>query len=148
MQENDEVNLHTSFNFSTKSMENIFVAAEPFLKLAKFVGFFPKSFTGPARKGNLKTSRTGLFATLCLFTLLLTVNISNVLNHGFMEVLSVHSKIFHSSWLPSVIFENVFMFVLFSFQLCIRDVIVKFLKDLATVDENVCNRYIFWLFLN
>lgn len=107
------------------------------MDLTRFVGLFPMSFAGAPKNGKLKVSWLGIATSTFLLSLLLSVNLINILNEEFLTVLSVDSKIFRASWIPSVICENLALLCLFALQLSKRQNILKFLKEIALVDEHV-----------
>jgi hypothetical protein len=114
-------------------MENIFTAYQPFIVFFKFLGLFPLSFDGPARKGNLKFKWKNIFSS-CTTILFYTFVFGFILTN---RKVTVDSKILYYGWsLPSLL-ESFFQLVLVLNQLKDAKKIVLFLKKLQAVDEKV-----------
>jgi hypothetical protein len=114
-------------------MENIFTVAKPFLTFAKFLGIFPMSFEGPARKGFLKVHWEDLILSavciaLSVFSFLVSMASNNFFG-GFVE-----SKISSQGWNVTLKLSNITMLWLLFYQFWKRKNIVEFLNLIQNFD--------------
>lgn len=115
-------------------MENIYTSAKPFVTFANYSGLFPLSFEGSAAKGILNLRKINLvFVCASLFTLICFIAI-NVVNKSFVVN---NSALLVEAWNICVIAELLSFLYLFVYQNCKRDSVVKFLKEIHEVDEDV-----------
>lgn len=118
---------------SIMTIENVFTAYQPLLVFSKFLGFFPMSFVGPVRKGNLKFRWINIIPT-CFIVLLYTLILFYILTNQFVDI---NSKILYYGWTLPYLVECLFQLL---FALChIKDAkkIKFFLRKLQIVDEMV-----------
>jgi hypothetical protein len=115
------------------TIENVFTAYQPLLVFSKFLGFFPMSFVGPVRKGNLKFRWINIIPT-CFIVLLYTLILFYILTNQFVDI---NSKILYYGWTLPYFLESLFQLI---FALCqIKDAnkITFFLRKVQFADEMV-----------
>lgn len=118
-------------------MENIFTAAQPFYLLSKVMGLFPMSFEGPIEKGNFKVKWHDVIYSL--FSL--TVPISLIAFNLLAEVTQVSSSALLSDiWVIHSITGVSLLILQFSYQVCKRKEILRFLEAVNEFDEKVGGR--------
>jgi hypothetical protein len=121
-------------------LENFFTSVEPFLVFAKFLGFFPMSFDGPARNGKFKVKFFNIFATSCFTLISALILFLNITNGAFV---TTDSRLLYYGWVLPSISEMFFQLGLFIKQVNQRADVVNFLKQLNSVDEKVLTFVLF-----
>jgi hypothetical protein len=117
-------------------MENIFTVAKPFLTFGSFIGVFPMSFEGPARKGFLKCHWKDLIMTsICLSLLVVSLYVSMCMGHVFESF--IDSKISSQGWNVIMNLTNSVGLCVFFYQLWKRKNIVRFLNLILNFDMQV-----------
>lgn len=116
------------------NMENVYTVSKTFLTTIKFLGFFPLSFEGPARKGFLKVKWYNFINVSCLiaFSIFISVLLSKRLFFVFND-----SSFIDEIWNSLMRLENFSYFGLFTYQMFRIKNTVKFLKLLYSFDEIV-----------
>lgn len=118
-------------------MENIFTSSKSFLTYAKFLGFLPVTFIGPAREGLFKISWPGLFASCCtLLILIFGVKLNARSEETYKSVstfMDTACKIVINTELSS------FTFLLF-YQIHLRKKVENFLRLLDKYDQDVSGK--------
>lgn len=115
-------------------MDNIYTAAEPFMKLGKFFGHFPLNFDGPARKGFFKTKWQGVVCSFVIASILITLNVLNSLKRT--TVMS-KSLIITNGWLIAADIVFYSQLALLAYQIYRRNFVATFLKQIHDIDEAV-----------
>jgi hypothetical protein len=115
-------------------MENIFTAAEPFLVFGQIIGFFPKSFCGPAREGVFAVKWYNVLTSTCLFSLLIFNVVINIQTQAFTPV--IHSLLEYG-WVSATIFEVNMQLCVYLVQLARSKNFFLLLQELHAADEKV-----------
>lgn len=114
-------------------MENCFDSAGPLLRVGNFIGFFPMSFRSALKKGNLKVCWFGVARSCCLVSILILVNVANIINGTTKSNLLILSTV----WKVLFAFQHVTHFMILTYQLLKRENIVEFLTKLVECDVKV-----------
>lgn len=120
-------------------MENIFTVAKPFLVFARFLGLFPLSFEGPARKGILRVKLVNIAITICTMILIFVTVVSLFFNASNTKS---NSTILSQAWSCAICFEYFSHLCLVVYQFLKRKDVLKFLQQIEKVDDQVgtnCN---------
>lgn len=115
-------------------MDNCFTAAEPFLRFANFIGLFPMSFRGPARKGSLKAKWKDFIPTFCLCLLLIITIAVSLIKKSFVKSNSI---LLVYGWKISNCTIYISMLMLAGYQAWKTKNVLKFLKQVDDADTKV-----------
>lgn len=115
-------------------MENFYTSVKSFLFFAKLLGIFPMSFEGPARKGLLKVKWQNVFISFCL--VLVTVSLFTM-RFSFDLTFAKNSEILAKAWDIMTDVEILSYFLLFCYQIFKRKNILKFMKTIQSIDDEV-----------
>lgn len=116
-------------------MENIFTASKPFINFATFLGLFPMSFEGPARKRILKLSFFGVLLSCCSLLLLVYITVSNLASEDHY---STKASVFFDDTRIFLITAELLSYIFFLInQLCKRKSILRFLELIHEFDVEV-----------
>lgn len=123
--------------YSRQPMENIFTTAKPFLSFARILGLFPFAFKGPARKGFLTLSWSGVISSCCLVLALSLFIVFNFLSNQNAPANHWAKQRLEKAWTYSVRLELFSYFCLFFYQIYNHKRILRFLTLIEELDENV-----------
>lgn len=115
-------------------MDNVYTTVRPFYCVLKFLGGFPMSFEGPARKGIFKQKLCDVLnpcIAACTFFLIFGMVFSRD------DTIYSPSEILMRAWIFSLIFCLLMDFIAFCYQIAKRNSIVKFLKQIDVIDKKV-----------
>lgn len=115
-------------------MDNVYTSFELLLRITNFVGFFPISFNGPARRGILETSCADCIIAAVVVIVNSVLVFFILANNAFV---SLDSKILHYGWAVILMSEYIFIFLLHFLYLFRAKNFVKFLHKLNWIDEMV-----------
>lgn len=115
-------------------MENIYTVSRPLLTFSKYLGVFPMSFHGHTRKGILKVEWSDvIISCFSLITLFCVVALNLALKGTLMD----DTLILARAWKILLNLEFLSYTFLFAYQLQKRRNVLKFLKCIEVIDEEV-----------
>lgn len=116
-------------------MENIFTASKPFIYLSKFVGMFPVSLGGAARKQFLKAEWINTVISFFILVTLICILWAHV---EIIDMLFLgQSRVLISAWSVLTNLEISLFLILFCYQIYSRKNILKFLLMIEDIDDKV-----------
>jgi hypothetical protein len=124
---------HLCFDIKTSKMDNFYTSIKPFCIFANYMGFFPFSFDGPARKGFLKIKKINVLQIVLVLIILTTATVGNFVLYVYTYDPTL-SFFRYSVWTWLMVFADPIIFLQFFIQLKKQHEIRSFLKLMHDID--------------